>query len=196
MATSDFQYNPAGVSQPEGPVYTGGNNRRLTQALFWEYWRMSPKSRPWLPVFCLRHDYDTRKCKLIEVRETFIEEGDPTGYKWAMKYLGDWEVYKKLLGHDWFREAIDEFTGDVIIKNQSQALERLTQIMVEGSEASAISAAKYILEEKWKQPKAKRGRPSKKEVEGELKRQAKLTSEEESDLERIGLKIVGGTDAN
>ncbi len=50
-----------------------------------------------------------------------------------------------------------------------------------------LQAAKYLVEKGYA---PKRGRPSKEEVERELKVDARAAKEHQTDLERIGLKLV------
>ncbi len=56
-------------------------------------------------------------------------------------------------------------------------------------DAKGVNAAKYLAEKGYL---PKRGRPSKEEVERERKIQAGVNKELESDMERIGLKVVNG----
>ena len=60
------------------------------------------------------------------------------------------------------------------------------------NDQKGLQAAKYLVEKGY----AKRaGRPSKEEVERELKTDARAAKERQSDLERIGLKVVNGKDS-
>lgn len=194
-------YNPSGVVQPEGPPYIGKKGRKITKALFWHNYRNSPKNSPYLPVFVLRHDWDSRNVfdktpgvrPLIEVYTTFLELDDPTGYEWAMTYLDHYDTYKRLLEkYPEFKACIDEATAEILHRKKAKAFKRLEQVMEDGTDSQALAAAKYLLEEGWKKKATKRGRPSKEEVEGERRQAARLSQEEMDDMERIGLKVVQG----
>jgi hypothetical protein len=191
-------YNPSGLVQPDGPPYIGKKGRKITKALFWHHYRNSPKSAPYLPVFVLRHDWDSRNVfdkapgvrPLIEVYSTFLEMDDPTGYEWAMTYLKNYDTYKRILDkYPEFKACIDEATDEILHRKKSKAFKRLEQVMEDGSDSQALAAAKYLLEEGWKKKASNRGRPSKDEVQGELKHAAKLSREEMDDMARIGLVV-------
>lgn len=188
MSDDTFKFhNPRGLKKPEGPPYKAGNGQWLTKALFFENYRRSISSAYYLPVFCLKHDWDSRRSQLIEFHSTFLEERDPTGYRWAQKYLGSYEPFKQMRNAPWFKDFFEnEVLPDLHELMKSEALAKVRDIMENGSDGQALAAAKYIAEEGWKK---KRGRPTKAEVEGEIRRKARLTSDEEDDLKRIGLVV-------
>jgi hypothetical protein len=168
------------------PPYKTGNNVWLTQALFWEKTiTFSANDRlEGCPVFSL---YDDKK-DCINCRKTFIEMGDPTGYKWAQEYLGDYEHWLRLMKCKWFQEAYDVWMNELKMKLRSEALDTIRTISNAGQPAQALVAAKYLASFEWE--KAGRGRPSKQELQGEIKRAAKLLEVEDEDALRIGLKVV------
>lgn len=193
-------YNPKNLRQPDGPPYRGKQNIPLTRALFFHVWSEAPNQARYLPVFVLKHNWDSRNQfdanieelggrKLIEVHSTFLECDDPTGYTWAMKYLEDYEVYKRLLKYDWFSTKINQLCEEIVRRKKAKAFTRLEQILEDGNDSQALAAARYILEEGWEKSPAKRGRPSKAEVEGERKAAARLTKEEQEDADRISLVV-------
>lgn len=170
--------------KPEGPPYINNQNVALTKALFWENYQTAAHPK-YLPVFCL---YGQRP-GLISCQETFIAERDPSGRKWAMKYLKDWNHFQKLLKTSYFKEAYDHWCEELEAIMQSEALERIQELMSSDKEATAFAASKYIAEKAWKEKPTKRGRPSKAELEGEKKRLLELSEEERDDLTRIGLVV-------
>ena len=114
------------------PPYKAPNNTWYTRALFLEIAQLQKKDdRPIQPVFTLRHD----KEGLINGRKTFVELGDPTGYKWAMKYLGDWDHWLVLEQCTWFKEALAEWRRELDSKIASEAMDRIR-------EDKAISSSK------------------------------------------------------
>lgn len=171
------------------PPYKNSTNSWLTQALFWEKMILRPSSERHHPVvFSLYDD----KSGLVNARRTFVDLGDPTGYKWAMQYLGDYEHWKALCKCKWFQEALEVWMHELRMKIQSEALDVIRETAKgESNPAQALAAAKYLAGFEW--DKASRGRPSKSELTGELKRQAKLLEAEDDDFERIGLKLVTST---
>ena len=123
--------------------------------------------------------------------DTFVELRDPTGSKWAHQYLKSWEHWKRIMTTPWFSEWYDEAINELNTKLRSEAFDRIMEIST-GSSAQAFPANKYIHSEEWNKKPGKRGRPSKEEVDGELKKQAKIMTREDEDLKRIGLKLIQG----
>lgn len=134
------------------------------------------------PVFCLYDD----KPGLINARKSFVHLGDPTGYKWAMTYLGDWAHWKQLEKCKWFKEALDVWREELKIKVQSEAID-IIKAVSESDDKQALVAARYLAEYGWDKKGPGRGRPSKAEVQGELKKAAEAATDEDADLKRIGL---------
>ncbi len=129
---------------------------------------------------------------LINARRSFVHEGDPTGYRWSEKYLDSFQHFERLLESSWFREAFDQWCRELHMKNQSEAIERIKEIASEGADTQRLAASKYIAEEGWKRTST-RGRPSKEDLKGELKRLTQIADVTNEDLERIGgLKVIKG----
>lgn len=148
----------------------------------------SDGSRP--PVFCLFGE----RPGLISAQKTFVQEGDPTGYRWAMKYLGAFEHWLRLLESNWFREALDIWQKELAAKEEAEMRAILREIAKDSDNKSQLAAAKYLNEQaRLRDGSPKRGRPSKAEVDGELKKELDRRKADESDLERIGgLKVIEG----
>lgn len=176
------------LTTPQGPPYKGKNGAFLTKTLFYESMRIYVDP-PYNPVFCL---YGERP-GLISCQKTFIEERDPTGYKWAIKYLGEYEHFKRLMKIKYFQEAYDTWIEELNELIRSEAIQRVQEILLTGQPAQQLQAAKWLASKEWEEvAKTRRGRPSKTEVEGELKRQVQLSKQEQEDLERIGLRVING----
>lgn len=168
------------------PPYKTDKNVWFTQSLFWDKWihLQNDLRQDFAPIYTLYSD----KPGYICARTTFVELNDPTGYKWAMKYLGDYEHWKYLMKAKWFREAYDVWIDELKTKLRSEALDTIKTIATNGQPAQALVAAKYLASFEWE--KASRGRPSKAEIQGELKRAAKAFEVEDDDAQRIGLRII------
>lgn len=166
----------------DNKLYKGLSGAFLTLSLFHETNReraINQRARDVDPVFSLYDDIPG----LINCRKTFIEEGDPTGYKWAVKYLHSWEHWERLLTCHWFAEALEFWRRELKEKTTSEALEKIRKISNEGSnDAQVLAAAKYLAEEGWK--KSSRGKPRRKSPEQAVK------DIEQEDANRIGLKLV------
>lgn len=170
------------------PPYKTINNRWLTTALFWErLHNVSEKER--VPdveaVFSLYDD----KPGLINCRKTFVELGDPTGYKWAIQYLGDYEHWQTLMKKPWFQEALEVWVNELNAKLLGEAID-VYRYMARAGETETIrmQAATKLAEQPWN--KEKKGRPSKAELAAHIKTEARKRTAEDDDLERIGLKLV------
>lgn len=136
------------------------------------------------PVFTLYED----KPGFINARKTFIELGDPTGYKWAITYLDSWIHWEKLLRAKWFKEAYDSWMVELNAKLQSEAISKIREIAMDPESKSALPAARYLAElEKKRNTK---GRPAKATIDAELKRITQIDKDTEDDAQRIGLKVV------
>lgn len=159
----------------------------LTEALFYE--RVFDRAKDRLicePKFSL---YDNRP-GLINCRTTFVDLRDPTGRKWALAYLGDWNHWLRLMRCPWFREAYDTWISELNLQLKSEAIAVALEIMKGENGAQALAAAKFIAGEEYN--KSGRGRPSKAEITGELKRATQVIEQEDEDLKRIGLKVIQG----
>lgn len=170
------------LTKPSKP-FKDDLGRWFTGGLFWERWVLQPDATKVIaPVFTISVD----KPGLINARKTFVELDDPTGYQWCMKYLGDWAHWKRLEKERWFQEALAEWRDELRIKHQSEAIQMIKAAQ-ESGDKNALVAAKYLAEYGWEKRGSGRGRPSKAEVQGELKRQAESVSAEDEDIKRIGL---------
>ena len=167
--------------------YKGESGAWLTEAIFYQTTFDRPKDRlKYEPVFDL---YDDRP-GLINCRTTFVNMKDPTGRKWALTYLGDWNHWLRLMKCAWFREAYEVWITELNLQLKSEAIAVALEIMKGENGAQALAAAKFIATGEY--DKSSRGRPSKAELDGKLKEAAQALSVEDEDLKRIGLKVING----
>jgi len=136
------------------------------------------------PIFSLHSDIKG----YINVKRTFVELGDPTGYKWAMKYLGDYSHWERLCKAPWFQEALDIWTNELNMKLKSDAMDRIREIAKSDNESQALAANKFIATGEYDKPRA--GRPSKETLRGELKKATQILDTEKEDMQRMGLRVV------
>lgn len=161
----------------------------MTSLLFYEeYVKIHQEDRAHPPLFSLYSDHEG----LINCRKTFIEVADPTGYRWVQQYLdGDTEFFDLLLEKKWFKEAYQKWQRELDVKLKSESFEKIREI-AETKSPQAFQANKYLNKEEWKDGPA-RGRPTKEEAKGELKKAMEQLSQEDHDLARIGgLKVISG----
>lgn len=173
------------------PLYRNKAGNFILQPLFQERFVAIPTELrmgwPQAP-YTLMHDREGYIC----ARKTFVEEGDPTGYKWAMKYLNeDYQHWQALMRTTWFPPYVEIWKEELEAKLRAEAITRIREISLEGG-PSSLPAARFLatLDKELRRP----GRPSKQEIDKELKRNISALSMEKEDAERIGLKVVGGRD--
>lgn len=171
--------------------FKGLNNAWYTRSLFIELFEEFTKEiqseAPIYPPFSLTEERTGFVC----FRTSFVELGDPTGYQWAMKYLGSWLHWQKLLKCKWFQEALEIALVEMNAKLKSESFAQIQAISQSGTPQS-ITAARYLHDIATKGKGAARGRPSKEEMTGELKRRVDAVETEDEDLKRIGLKVING----
>ena len=128
------------------------------------------------------------------MKDEFLKLKDPTGVKFANKFFEDWEHLQYLLKAKWFRECWDSWQSELKATLKQEALEVIKTIMTEGSTQS-FAAAKFIATSEYEQEgkTSKRGRPSKEEVQGELKNALKAATQTEEDYNRMmGFTVING----
>lgn len=174
--------------------FKGINGQWLTAALFIENRLQGATSKQdsWAPQFCLYGEVEG----LISCEKTFIEVADPTGLRWAKKYLGGYEHLQMLLRSVWFKEAFEAWKHELSLKSEMDALEIIREIAVDQGNKARFQAAKFIIDYNRKKPASKRGRPSDEEVTGELKKEVEARKSILSDAERIGLRVIDGGKTN
>lgn len=164
------------------------NGHYLTRQLFQEQaWKNNnPKvvvDNSIVAPFCL---YGPKE-GYIDFGKHYVESEDPTGYTTAKELLGDWHHWEFLMKRPWFREAKEYWDRELKVRLESKAVDQIKEHAL-GGDAKALTASKYIhqLAQAVGQKK-QRGRPSKEEIEGNLKQETKDLSEILSDAERIKL---------
>ncbi|HEY1645438.1 MAG TPA: hypothetical protein VGF75_03565 [Candidatus Saccharimonadales bacterium] len=174
-----------------GPFRDPETNKWLTACLFHEpQMEREISARVPNPPYML---YGTAKGK-VSCQDTFLEVGDPTGLKWAEKYIGGYNHFTVLLKSTWFKEAFDYWNEQLAKKNEQEALEIIKEISKDETSKARFQAAKFMVDYSTKKatPSAKRGRPTQEEVTGELKKEMEARKSTSSDAERIGLKVILG----
>jgi len=106
------------------------------------------------------------------LKKLYLEHGDPKEYSFARKYLHDWNHWQRLCKNAVVGRHIEQWRSELSLSLVSEGVMCLIDLAVnEGS----YQAAKYLADQGW--DKGERGRPSKEEVEGELKKRADADSE-------------------
>ena len=169
--------------------FKGASNVWMTQGLFLDILMTSP-----------RETYDAGRAmywledKMIEgdtrpvFKDVYLQLKDPTGVKAAQLYLDGYSHFNFIMERSpWFKEAVERWNKEIEAMLKADALERVRELAENAAgEAVALAANKYLANADYnKDTKTKRGRPTAKEVEGELKRQARTISATEADFQRM-----------
>lgn len=161
-------------------VRKGSTGNYLTRLLFYEvHIKVAKEARTHPAIFTLEEDVEG----LVNARRTFVEMGDTTGFKWTMKYLeGDLNHWDALMRCEWFRDAYKNWCREIELRRKVASMEKIEEI-AQGSGPQSYHAAKFLVKEEHKQKT--RGRPTKEEVKGSLKRAMEHVTEEDSDYLRM-----------
>lgn len=175
------------MSKPLGPPYKGTNNSWLTASIFWSRQDSALYANQFRgneTIFSLYSD----KPDHINCRKTFVSLEDPTGYKWALEYLGDWEHWQALMKCKWFAKAYEAWCEELTIKLKAEAMGIIASEMRNGDSKSRIPAARYLADDAFnKISPRKAGAPTKTEVSAEMKKALRELAVQKDDAERIGL---------
>lgn len=174
------------------PPYKDTKGRWLTRSLFADHDYANPDVIE--APFTLTQDMPGK----VNAHKTFVAMGDPTGYDWAIKYLGSYEHWEFLMRVPWFKEWHQKASRELHAKMRSSAIKEIQDISRNaGSDSQRLAAAKYLAERPYEKSDidkkaAKRGRPSNAEKKGALNEAIRLDKETEADLERVGLTVLKG----
>lgn len=159
-----------------------------TQSLFWETRTRGETEERYPPLFTLK---DREHQGLPSLKNIYLSYDHLPGqeYEFAMDVFGSWDHWERLAKIGLIRPYIAEWRKELEIKIRANAAKALLRNAFEDGPKGA-SSARYISEGGWKGNG--RGRPSNLEVQRELHQQAANSQQLESDMERIGLKVVNG----
>lgn len=147
----------------------------LTQSLFLEFkWNEDA-------LYTLGDSDKEYKGRILpSIKRLYIELGDVTEYEFANEHFGGWNHWKKLRGNKAIAKHIDEAKDELELKLMATGVK---QIIEHAKGDKGYQAAKWLADRGWDTRKA--GRPSKDEVEGELKKQAQDADEYSADVLRF-----------
>jgi len=141
------------------------------------------------PAFFTLKDYDIEESgnTYVSLKRKYLDAADPTEYTFATRTFGaegGWQHWQRLKTLKWFSAYYEEWREELETRLQSAGIAALRA----GAEGKSVSvpAAKYFADKGWNPP-AKRGRPTKEEINGIKKRMASINTETEEDAARLGL---------
>ncbi len=117
---------------------------------------------------------------LAQAKKIYLDTKDPTEYKAAMKLVGNWEHWMKLIITPLFLLHLIKWREEMEVMLRAEAIE---DIRIAAKTQKGFSAAKWLAEKGW--DIHKRGRPSNNEIEREKRIQAGIKESLKDDAERI-----------
>ena len=123
----------------------------------------------------------------------YMNADDLTEYRFADRYLENWEHWLILTECNWFKHHVERWREDLQARATSRAVDTIRQDAHDPESPSRVASAKYIAEEKWRgkttpTKKAKPvGRPKKETLEGNDR---PLTPNEEASLLKDAERIL------
>lgn len=140
------------------------------------------------PYWLERRNYTEDDTRPV-LKEAYIAEMDPTGYRVALKFFGSFEHWLFMLENCvWFREAVANWKTELEHKLKAMAIAKIQEIAF-SEDKQALAAAKYLATKDYDKEDG-RGRPSNAEVKGHLRTAIQIADADREDMERIGLKLV------
>lgn len=153
---------------PDKSRFKDDKGRYYVQGLFLE-----DRYNPEIAVYTFDgEDKEYKDVIYPSLKRLYLEEADPIEYTFANKYLYDWPHWQRLCKNAIIGRHIDQWREELKLKLVSEGV--ITMIDLACNKDS-YQAAKYLAEAGW--DVKKRGRPSKEEVESELKKRADEASE-------------------
>jgi hypothetical protein len=168
-----------------GFPYKNATNQKYSKQLFYEKWIELPiDMRRHEPPFTLNNEKEGFLC----FRKEYVNDGDPTGYTTAMRIFKDYFYWEYLCGIAWFNEAKEGWDRELDAKLKAEGIKKIREL-AQGDDPKALNAAKFLATLDYKRGGLKRGRPSKEEIDGNIKAAIKDRQAIDDDAARI--KLVG-----
>lgn len=142
------------------------------------------------PIYSLK-DEDTSSC--VSLKRLYLLMEDVTEYNFARMCLGSWEHWENITQSWALKPHIEHWRELLDIQLKAKYLQLIKNTAEESEGPNALNATKYLLEATTSHggsKASKRGRPSKAEKEGHLKKEMRDSQTIKNDAERLGLKVV------
>jgi hypothetical protein len=159
--------------------------QRRTYQMFHENWVLrafSDDQSELPPLYTLNADVDG----LPNFGKIYVKLRDKTGWKISQSHLEDFEHFQLLLKGRWFQTAKEGWDAQIDAALEAEAVDVVRSIAKDDTNKGQLAAARLLLDYSTKKTPT-RGRPSKSEVEGELKRSTEEERTLREDAERLRL---------
>ena len=141
------------------------NGRYIVQGLFLE-----DTYNPDKAYYTFSGTDKTYKGKVFpSLKRLFLEEGDPGEYTFANKYLFDWPHWQRMCKNAVISKHIAQWRDELYLSLRSEGMATMIDLAVNNG---SYQAAKWLVDEGW--VTRGKGRPSQAEIDGEIKRRAKI----------------------
>lgn len=159
-------------------LFRDSGGRYLTQSLFLEF-----QYDPTFAVFTFNgEDKEYNGKTYYSLKKLYLAEEDPVEYKFATKYLADWDHWKRLNENKALREHFDRWREELEILIRSDAVRTIRDMTGEGAN---FQAAKWLADRGWDKRGA--GRPSKQEIDREKRIKSGVDEALIADLDRMNV---------
>lgn len=155
--------------------FRNASNTRYTKSLFQEL--ATEKDQ-------ILYSLKAEDAEFPSLYKLYISEEDLTEYTFANKYFENWEHWELISESLWFKPFLAKWRAELRLKLESQSLIAILEEAKDRKSKNRFAANRIILE-KIQKATPRRGRPSKEEVQGELKRQTHIERELQEDMKRI-----------
>lgn len=160
--------------------FRNAQNGRLLRALFFE---TSEDTEKKYVLYTLK---DEDHNGYPSLRRLYLETNDLTEYEFSSLHLDGWDHWEMLCRCSWFKPIVQRWRRELQLKFESQALKVIKLEADNPTSQNKFQANKIILDRIAKlNPTKVRGRPSKDEVDAELKQQVQIEKELQEDMKRI-----------
>lgn len=175
---------PTNVS---GSRFKNDRGLYMTRSLFFE---VAPDSDA--AIYTLKdHDHTVRGKLFPSLYKLYMEEEDPTEYLFATKHLDSFKHWEMLCEATFFKNHVERWRKELNLKMTADNIQRI-KVLAASEDRGALEAQKYIAEKKWLVKEPTRGRPSKAEINKNLKEHMDHSSQVEEDYNR--LRLVSNAD--
>jgi len=122
------------------------------------------------------------------MKSVYLSMEDVTEYNFAIATLGSYKHWERLIESPIIRKHIDQWRKELNLKLKARAMKAIINAATV-DEKSSFQAMKYLADNEYLDRKSKRGRPSKEEINAELRKEVETSKTFRDDAERIGLKL-------
>lgn len=170
------------MKDPQGRFRTG--------SLFWELRRKEDGRDERLPpIFTTKEeDFTVDGVTYKSLKKVYMSYDHIPGfeYDFAMDTLGSWDHWQRLCTNGEISKLIKDWRTELEIKIKAEAMK--TVLAQSRDREKGLTAARTLLGEEHKG--AKRGRPSKEEVQRQQKIEAGIRDNIQEDMDRLGISVV------